>query len=734
MKNPAPLHYKLLRKKLDIAELDFTTTKEIKNLTEFVGHERAVAALILGVDIESQGYNLYAMGPPGIGKRSLIKLFLTESARKHAVPSDWCYVYNFEAPEKPLALKLPAGVGSAFQKDMKIFMDEIGFTVVTVFEGDEYHSGMKKISDFYEAKRKSLLKKNSQKKIDITPKLYKEQHEKEKIFESDAITSVVSPLINKLKDKYLKFGEIITYLIAVQDDIVKNIADLVKRDEKTNLFNFTTDDIALIKYKVNLLIDNSQLKGAPIIFEEHPSYSTLICRVEHISQAGILGTNFMLIKAGSLHQANGGYLVLEARKLRKNHEAWEALKSALYIKQIKIKPIENEIDTVKPVSLEPQPIPLNIKIILLGDRHTYYLLCQNDPDFLELFKIAVDFDEDISRNAKNILLYSRLIGSIARRKELLYLHANAVAEIIDHSSRLAEDAEKLSTHIREIEDILVEANYWAKNAHKKVIDAADIKYAINAKINRISRSKDIYYEDIKRDFIIINTEGELIGEVNCLSVRKVGSFSYGHPTRVTARVSAGKGKIIDIQREIKMAGPFHSKAVLIICHYLASQFGGNKPFSLFASIAFEQVYCWTEGDSASVGELCALLSALAEVPVYQSLAVTGSIDQYGEVQAVGGINEKIEGFFDVCKLKGMTGTEGVLIPRVNVKNLMLREDVIATVKAKKFFIYPIDNIHQAINLLTGKKCGERDKMGKFPKNTIYEKVENRLKMFIKHKK
>jgi lon-related putative ATP-dependent protease len=726
------LHYTSLRQKLDISLLPFKNTNEIKSLAEFIGQERAIEALMFGIGVKSYGYNIYAMGPSGLGKRSLIRIILKSQTAKLPIPPDWCYVHNFIAPEKPIALQLPAGRGILLEQDMNSFITELGSNILTIFESDEYRASMKRISTSYDKKRK-MLTKNSSLTIDVTPPLYKEQHKKEKILQLKVITSVMNPVINKLKKKYAKFKSVLKYLTAVHNDIIHHVDDLIKQDEETNLFTFSLENPALTKYKINLIVDNHKLKHAPIIFEESPSYSNLICRVEHVNIQGALTTNFSLIKAGSLHHANGGYLLMEARKLKKNPEAWEALKSALYTRKISIKPAEHNAEFVKPISLEPTPIPLNIKIILIGSRHGYYSLCEHDPDFIELFKVPVDFDEDIKRNRKNLELYARLIATMVRRHKLLPFHASAVAAIIDYSSRLAEDMEKLSTHIRYIENLILESDYWAKKINKKMVRATDVKQAIDAQIHRMDRSRDLYYEEIQRNFIIIKTAGRSLGQVNCLSVRRVAEFSYGHPTRVTATVRLGKGKIIDIQREIKMAGPLHSKAGLIISNFLASRFNNDQPFALSASIAFEQIYCWTEGDSASVGELCALLSALSGIPIYQNLAITGSIDQYGEVQAIGGVNEKIEGFFDVCKFKGLNGTQGVLIPAVNIKNLMLREDIVAAAKAKKFHIYPIKTIDEAIAYLTGRNAGARDKQGKFPKNTIYHKIEERLHEFTQNR-
>ncbi len=730
MKKITALNYKLLRKKLNSEKLNFETTDEINSIIHYVGQERAQAALFFGIGIKGEGYNLYAMGPSGLGKRSIISMLLSAEAKKSPPPSDWCYIHNFDAPEKPIALRLPSGNGLMFKQDINSLVNEIADNVETVFESDEYRLGMKKISNYFDQKRKVILKKNLNSKIDKTPQLYKKQHEKEKRFQLSSLTTVVKPLLTKMKSKYKKFPEIIDYLDAVQNDIINNVNDFIKQDEKTNLLSFSLEKPALTKYKVNLLVDNSHEKGAPIIFENNPSYSTLICRVEHVNEQGSFATNFTLIKAGSLHRANGGYLMIEARKLMKNKEAWEALKNALYEREITITPIEHDHDAARPISLEPMAIPLDIKIILFGDRNTYYSLCQDDEDFTELFKVPVDFDEDIHRNQRNIHLFSRLIRTVVKRNKLKRpFHASAVAAIIEHSSRLAEDNEKLSTHLRSIEDLILESDYCAACNNKKIVKAPEVKTAINAYIHRMDRARELYYEDIDRDFIIINTAGKAIGQVNCLSVRRVGDFSYGHPTRVTARIRIGKGSIIDIQREIKMAGPIHSKAGMIISNFLSSHFNQDQPFSLHASLAFEQVYVWTEGDSASVGELCALLSALSQVPILQCLAVTGSIDQYGEVQAVGGVNEKIEGFFDVCKRKGLNGKQGVLIPAVNKKNLMLREDIVAAVKAKKFHIYPIETIDDAVTLLTGLEPGKRNINGKFSKNSIYDRIETRLSQF-----
>lgn len=723
MKRPKPLDYQSFRKKINLSHFNFNNTAELSTLTEFLGQARALDALTFGIGIQSQGFNLYAMGPSGIGKRSLLSVVLSQKAAKRATPTDWCYIHNFENPENPIAFPLKAGMGVLLAQDMKWLINEVSTNILSVLESDEYRYSLKKISDYFDGKRKRISKKDNRSKLDKSPFLYKEQHQREKELQFVSVTKVVKPIINKLRKKYFGFIAITSYLTAVEKDITEHASDFIKQDEKTNLFTFSIENPMLTKYKINLLVDNSKLKGAPIVFEDAPTYSTLICRIEHTLYLGSSETNFTLIKPGALHRANGGYLIIEARKLKKNREAWEALKSALYARKIRIKSMEHEPDTIKPISLEPMPIPLDVKVILVGSRNIYYSLCQHDPDFIELFKVAVDFDDQIERNKTNIQLYARLIGTIAQHEKLRPFHVSAVAELIDHSSRLTEDIDKLSIYIRDIQDLILESDYWAGLTQKKLVERVDVKRAIKAQIYRMDRAKEIYHEEIQRDFININTEGKKIGQVNCLSVRKVGNFSYGHPTRVTARVRLGKGQLMDIQREIKMAGPMHSKAGLIIINFLASHFTYDKSFSLYASLSFEQIYCWTDGDSASVGELCALLSALADVPLYQSLAITGSVDQYGKVQTVGGINEKVEGFFDVCKKRRLNGQQGVIIPMVNVKNLMLREDIQDAAKAKQFFIYPIQTVEEAIELLTG-----------FSHKKIYHKIETRLKKLSKNLK
>lgn len=718
MNKKKPLDPKLLRLEVKPSELDFKTTKSLKPLNEFLGQKRAISALLFGVDIDSQGYNLYAMGPTGLGKRSLINSILSEHAKHLPAPLDWCYIYNFLEPEHPIAVSLPAGTALTFQKDMNDFVGELGPAILTVLESAEYRAKIKKINDYFEAERSKNDKKQVKTKIDKTPELYKAQHKKEAALQATAIATILKPYIKKLKYKYIKHRAILQYLNAVLKDVIQNVGEFVRQDSKTKLYQYHAEHDYLNNYKVNVLVNNLKRKGAPVVFEDSPSYSNLISRIEHKTVDGMLITNFTLIKAGALHRANGGYLIIEARKLVRHTEVWEALKNALYSQQIKIKIVES--NSIKPVSLRPLPIPLDVKVILIGDRNTYYSLSQTDPDFNKLFKVPVDFDEEINKNKRSIHMYARLIATIIQRKQLLPFDASAVAAIINHSSRMTEDVEKLSTYFSELEDAVVESSYWANAANKKMVTAELVQNALDTRVDRMDRAQLLYYESIDRDFIVIRTSGNYVGQANCLSVRRVGNYAYGHPTRVTARVRAGKGMLVDIQREIDMAGPLHNKAGLIISNFLASRFSSDTPLALHASIAFEQLYCWTDGDSASVGELCALLSALADAPILHSLAVTGSIDQYGMVQAVGGVNEKIEGFFDVCVRRGLSGNQGVLIPAINVKNLMLKKDVQIAASKGQFHIYAIEDIDQAIELLTGERA-----------KAVYLRVAERLSSFKK---
>ena len=513
----------------------------------------------------------------------------------------------------------------------------------------------------------------------------------------------------------------------MQQDMVEHVDDFRKQEESMNVSGMTViTHQTFHNYQVNVLVTNNREPGAPLISEDNPTYSNLVGRVEHISQFGALVTDFTLIKPGALHRANGGYLLLDVRKVLMQPLAWEGLKRALQSREIRIESLGQMYSLISTVSLEPQPIPLNIKIVLFGDRIFYYLLQEYDPEFSELFKVAADFEELIERSTDTYLLYARLIATLVRKEALLPLDRHAVARVIEYSTRLAGDGERLSMHMRSIADLLREADYWAREENHRVVMASHIQQAIDSQIRRQDRVRDRLYDAILRNTLMIDTQGAVTGQVNGLTVIELGNFFFSQPTQITATSRFGKGEFINIEREAKLSGAIHSKGILILSAFLASRYARNQPLALSASLVFEQSYGMVEGDSASLAELCALLSHLANVPIKQSLAMTGSVNQLGQAQAIGAVNEKIEGFFDICAARGLTGEQGVIIPVANIKHLMLRQNVIAAATAGQFHIYAVENIDQAITLLTNLPAGEADTNGEYPEGSLNQKVAARL--------
>lgn len=784
-----PIDPKLLRLETDPNLFTFETTDQIKDLTEFVGQSRAVEATLFGIGIDSRGYNLYAMGSSGVGKHTVIRSILEAESKLEKVPSDWCYVNNFENPQKPIAIELKPGSASKFRKDMETLIEDLSVSMPIIFESDEYRARMQSLTDDINEKQENLFKEIAEdaKKENVvivstnqgfsvlpvneqgevisqedfrklsedlretkeatiskfgkritefmskTVRLNNKRKKKEQELKKEFAILSLTPYIENFKKKYHDVPEILIYMDAFQQDVINNYKDFVKHDEETNKIMMVIEKSNLSRYKVNVLVDHSGEKGAPVIYEDHPSYQNLVCRVEHVVQFGALLTDFTLIKAGSLHKANGGYLMVDAVKLLQHPYAWAGLKRALFTRKITVEPPERMMGFLNTLSLDPMPIPLDIKIVLLGDRLTYYMLSTLDPDFPELFKVAVDFEEIIDRTQEHQELYARLIGTISRREGLRPYHRAAVAAIIDQTVRLAHDTEKLSAHMRSINDLVRESDFWAGKSGKTMVEQADVHQAIKAQIHRVDRMRTYYYELITRDIIFIETEGEKVGQVNALSTVDYGNFCFGHPSKITARIRYGRDGVIDIQREVKMGGPIHSKGVLILSGFLAGRYVKDQPFSLSATLVFEQTYSMVEGDSASVAELAALLSAFSNMPIKQCLAVTGSINQHGDVQAVGGINEKIEGFFDICNARRLTGEQGVIIPTANLSSLMLREDVVTAVKQGLFHIYAIQNVDEAVTLLTGVNAGTRNKSGKFPAKSINALAEICLFKFAKKK-
>ncbi|MEM2339637.1 MAG: AAA family ATPase, partial [Nitrososphaerales archaeon] len=718
------------------------------------------------------------------GRVTAISDYLEEIAKTKPTPPDWVYVNNFKNPYEPKAIKLPPGKAREFQKDVRNFIEEAKRAIPKVFQSDEYVSKREQLIKIAEAHKEKLLSELNEEAqrssfaLQVTPmgiimipilagrlltdqeylslplelkREYDKRREKLEIklnevmrqisefdkktreelrkLANDTVQYALGFLINTLLQKYEGLPEVQSYLNDLRNDILENIDLFTGKAETQQLSTLTSwmRELPFRRYEVNIIVDNSDLKGAPVIFEENPTYNNLFGRIEKEAQFGTFTTDFTLIKSGSLHKANGGFLVLPAEEILKNLFSYDGLKRALKNGNIVIEEVGERLGFISTKSLTPQPIPLNVKVILVGNPLLYHLLYIYDPDFRELFKVKAEFDIAIERNEENIKKYASFICTLCKKENLRHLDSSAIAKIIEYSSRLAEDKRKLSTRFGEVADIIREANFYASQDGSKYIKDIHIKRAIEEKVYRSNLIQQKIKEMIERGLILIDTEGAKIGQVNALSVISLGDFTFGRPSRVTASVGLGREGVIDIERESKLGGPIHTKGVLILGGYLTSKYARDKPISLSARLVFEQSYEGIEGDSASSTELYAILSALAELPIKQNLAVTGSVNQKGEVQAVGGINEKIEGFFEVCKAKGLKGDEGVIIPESNVQNLMLKDEIIEAVKLGKFHIYSISTIDEGIELLTGVRAGKRMENGEFEPNTVNYRVDKRLR-------
>lgn len=782
MTQPSALDPALLRRCCDPAQFPFQTTAELQDLTEMIGQSRAMDAVRFGAGIRHDGYNIFVLGPAGMGKRSMVRQFLEKKAGDGQAPSDWCYVNNFAQPHMPRALRLPHGRGTDLRTHMEQRIAFLRTAIPALFESDEYRAKSAAIQDEFtnrqtdvfselgaaaekqgavllrtpggfgfapsrngevmpaeefeklpeEEKKRvveaiAALQERLEEGLNRMPQWWKERSERLRQLDQETVQKAVTHAMNELRALYADLPEVLAYFDDVQKDLVDNVDAFRKQEEQTpgsgSMFGARDD---FTRYKVNVLVSNGVKPGAPIISEDNPTYSNLVGRVEHISQLGALVTNFTLIKAGALHHANGGYLLVDVYKVLQQPFAWEGLKRALKSRAIHIESLGQVYSLVSTVSLEPEAIPLDAKIVLFGDRFLYYLLQQYDPEFGELFKVAADFEEHVERNAETNMLYARLISTLARKENLLPFDRGAVARVIEHGARLAGDAERLSTHMRSIADLLRESDYWAREAGRQVVQAEDVQHSIDTQGRRLDRLRDRLQEAILRDTLMITTDGEAKGQINALSVLELGGFAFGQPTRITANTRLGDGQFLNIEREVRLSGAIHSKGVLIMSSFLATRYARNQPLSLAASLVFEQSYGLVDGDSASMAELCALLSDLADAPIRQSLAITGSVNQFGHAQAIGGVNEKIEGFFDICKARGLNGEQGVLIPASNVPHLLLRHDVVAAAEAHQFHIYAIDNVDQAVTILTGIEAGEADEDGDYPHGSINQRVAARL--------
>ncbi len=779
------LTHKELVLQCDPELLPFHTTEEISPLKEIIGQKRAVKALRFGLAIKGVGFNIYVAGRPGTGRETATRDFLEDYAQGKEIPPDLCYVNNFENQYEPRTIQLPAGKGRAFRRDMEDFINEVKRVLPEAFKSDDYADKREKTLKSVEEERKQLYEDLNKKAeaegftLQITPtgilmipvvdgKLLPEkdflalpkakrdeiQKKKEKLGEdlrvavrqlrglegkaNEALRKlnraiahyVIDHLNDALEERYKEFADVIKYVKSVQEDILEHIGQFLKlssESEEADGDPRWAEESPLRKYAVNVVVDNASLEGAPVIIEHNPTYANLIGRVEKEAKLGVLTTDFTMIQAGSLHKANGGYLVLTVEEILKNLFSWEALKNALKNGEINIEEVSEKLGYITTKGLRPEPVPLSVKVILIGTALLYHLLYNHDMEFKELFKVKAEFDTTMDRTDENMKMYAAFVCTLCRKEGLRHHDSPAVEKIIEYGSRLASDREKLSTRFADIGDIIREADYYARSEDAQVISSAHIERAIEEKVYRSSMIKEKIQEMIQRNTILIDTAGEKVGQVNGLSVTGLGDFIFGRPSRVTATIGMGKGGIVDIEREAKLGGPLHTKGVLILSGYLVEKFTQDKPLSLSARLVFEQSYGGIEGDSASSTELYALLSALSGIPVKQYIAVTGSVNQKGEIQAIGGANEKIEGFFEVCKLKGLNGNQGVIIPKSNVQNLVLKDEVIEAVKNKKFHLYPVSTIDEGIEILTGAPAGKRSQDGSFEKGTINGKVNKRLK-------
>ena len=777
-----------VRRTCDPASLGFESTEALEAPIAIIGQDRALKALQFGLQIQNSGFNIYAAGLPGTGKMTAITAFLERVAKDKDTPADWCYVHNFDDPYRPKALKLNAGQAVQFQRDMRRLIETAQADIRKAFESEDYSKRREATARAFNENRERLFNQlnqlahdsgfaiqmssmgillvpivngkplSEQEVLALSPEekesLTKRQesiqgHIKEAVtqmrswdreikeqvekIDREVVQFILQTFVEELERKYSNALGVSEYLEAVGNDIIEN-RDLFRSPPETaegNPFAARALSDAFKKYQVNVLVDNTNVKGAPVVTEMMPTFNNLIGRMEKEAQFGALTSDFTMIRPGSIHRANGGYLVIRMEDIAQELMAWDGLKRCLRERKIIVEEMAERLGFLTVKTILPEPIPLKTKVILIGENFYYYMLYRYDREFPELFKVKADFDSWMDRDDETTRAYAGTLCSVCAKDNLRHLDSSAVAKIVEHSSRLAEDQRKLSTRFAEIADIIREANYWAGMRDSPLVGGEDVSRAIEQKVYRSDLIQERIREMIRRGVLKIDTEGEVVGQVNGLSVMDLGDLSFGRPTRITVSTAVGPEGVVDIDREAKLGGPIHTKGVLILGGILAERFAGSMPLSLSARLVFEQSYSEVEGDSASSAELYGLLSSLAHAPIKQSLAVTGSVNQKGEVQAIGGVNQKIEGFFDICTAKGLTGQQGVLIPSSNVRNLMLREDIVEAIKEGKFSVYSVESVDEGIELLTGVPAGKRLDGGKFEEGSINDRAQKRLEQLAR---
>ena len=773
-----------LRWNCDPELLGFETTSELPEFNDAIGQKRALQSIEFGLEVDGPGFNLYISGETGTGKTSTIASILNKRAKSEPKPHDWVYVNNFKDSDSAISLDLPAGMGSELSADMKELIEAFRKDIPKALESSEYENRRSELLESYQSATNDLFQElekvseklgfslqrtvsglvivpqksgrnytqeeyealNEKKRLklekqgkELTERLNdvlrqvreQEKSTKEALSQADRDIgmSCLGHRLDPLREKYSDLAKVIIYLESVQEDILNTLEDFKPQSTQPQIpgIKMPRQEPTFDRYQVNLLVDNKSCDGAPVIFESNPTYNNLFGRIEHVMQyGGVAVTDFTMIRPGALHRANGGYLVINAREVLINPFVWDSLKRCIRNHEIRIEDVLEQYRFMTMVSLKPEPVQMRVKIVLIGTPWIYYLLFHLDPDYRKFFKVKAEFDSRIARTPEIMHDYSLFVASHCRSEGLLPFHKSGVAALLEHTARMADDQGKLSSQFMEIADFIRETSFWASKTGRTIISGDDVRAAAEESLYRVNRIEERMQEMYDDGIIMVDTSGAVVGQINGLSVIDLGDHTFGRPTRITASVYTGQDGMVNIEREVKLSGPIHDKGVLILTGYLGGTFAAERSLSLSASICFEQSYNGIEGDSASSTELYALLSALSGVPIKQGIAVTGSVNQRGKIQAIGGVNQKIEGFFEVCRSQGLTGKQGVLIPKSNERHLMLHEHVIEAVNAGQFHVWSVETIEQGIEILTGVKAGQRDKNGKFPKGSIYQLVDCRL--------
>ena len=790
MKNKNELSYKDLKMTCNTDLFKFDTTEELESIQSGIGQDRGIKALEFGLQVDVKGYNLYLEGPSGVGKTMYTKNYLDKISKKKKVPSDWCYIYNFNNPNEPIAVSLPAGQGKDFKDDMDGFIKEIRKDIKKTFNNDDFEKEKTLIKQEFEAKRSALLEKlnldaskynfqvkAAQNGIYMMPVVdgktieeeefekldeqIKQEYEEKSVIVQEQIMNAISQIkeierqsdkkisewqsnvalltvnvhINFLKSKYKRNKKINQFLNDVKQDVLKNIPlfleDENKQPQQPGQNPAIRKQDPCLNYRVNLFIDNSNCEGAPVIMDSNYSYHNIFGSLEYENYYGALKTDHTMLKPGLMQRANGGYIIFQAKDLLSNSMCYEALKKALRMKELGIENTADQRSSMVLVSLKPEPIPLNLKVILIGNESIYQTLLAMDSDFRKLFKIKVEFESEAPINAENLNKLAQIIHGFCEHEELPHLDKSAMGRLVEFASKLAGSHKKVSTRFDDLIQVVGEAATWAKISKSKVVTSKFIDKALEERVERVKKYDSKYLEMIKENSLLINTSGFEVGELNGLTVMSIGDYTFGKPAKITVNTYTGKSGVVNIEREVEISGPSHSKGVLILTGYLGEMFAQDIPLCLTASICFEQLYNGVDGDSASSTELYGLLSSLSGIPINQAIAVTGSVNQKGQIQPIGGVNEKIEGFFQICKMRGLDGSHGVMIPVQNIDNLQLSDEIIEAVKNKQFHIYSVSTIEEGIEVLTGVPAGKKDKDGKFPAGTVNYLVYEKLKKYAK---